>query len=767
MFVSAPPSIATIVNSFAGSIKLTTPEPEILLLAEKALRRLCDKETSCRGTLPCNEEFFTQARTLVKEAVDQITGFLLAARARSDELAITPGDGSPGESERMLLIEVVKQTLRLICAEGLPGLESQLVARDTAESVKQYVIIEAQRAEAVAEASAKAAAAEARAGTDPSAEGSELEIPTNAQPLQEALQKGMEEFHEAAFVQSVALYYYHVRSYATLLVVHEERPTPEGSVYPLYQVATIRNQLNSVIEALKYDTLTNESHIGAIMQFEAGIASAAERPQEFPQRLARVSATIVENLRVVAGYSAGKVPDAFANITLAIPKPWPETPAAARMNPALWCGLYLGRVGQDPELSGLWNYVKATRDKDLFNAATPDEKIKLLAIVSEAVANANAIESLIGAVMTGSEYDRATLATELLSYLKNESQTPPPQGPISELFGQYKSVISGMAGTGFPVDGHTGLPFGLLTFPQGQGLQSDLPVYISFNGPGMHVLLMDDTLTAILEPGLPLSSPGTDCWNAQIQAQELARLLQGLSAYTKTGWYSGINQLLVPGGQNPNAWNPLTKGERDGIAFPFPASWYTLGFKKDGTPFTAKPVDTDCPASTLYDTFEGFFLTMYQGMNVGNLPEIQERARAAVASSTPPVPPCISPSDISIDRRFAVAAEREPGFKVGRTQVAAEREPGFEVKDAWRIASVSHAAWVFWTREKGDDKKRELLDRWVDAWKQKRNTIVQKASAPAPTQGAPALTSSPTLPHDDADTTVNAGAPAQGTPPPH
>ena len=732
MFASAPPSIDTIINSFAASIKPAASEPEILRLAETALRRLCSSGTPCSGTLPCNQAFFTQARTQVKEAVGQITGFLLAARTRSDELSISPTDGRPRESERMLLIEVVKQTLRLICAEGLQGLESQQVESKSEASIKQYIKLEAQRTEA--------------------AEG-ELGIPTNAQPLEDAIQRSITDFRETAFVQSVALYYYRIRSYAPLLVVHEEQAAPEGSVYPLYQVATIRNQLDKVIEALKYDTLTNERRIGAIMEFEAGIASAAERPQEFPQSLARVSAATVENIRVAAGYSAGKVPDAFANITIAIPRPWPETPAAARMNPALWCGLYLGRVGKDPELSALWNYVKATRDKDLFNAATPQEKIRLLALVSEAVASANSIESLITTITADAGYGRAELANDLLSYLSNDSETAPPEGTIGELTGRYRRVIAGITGTGFPVDERTGLPFGLLTFPRGEGLQSDLPIYVSFNGPGMHILLMDETLTSVLEPGLPLSTPGTDCWNAQIQAQELARLLQGLSAYTKTDWYLNINRLLTPGGQNPNAWNPLTKGERDGVAFPFPASWYTLGFKKDGTPLTAETAGGDCPASALYDTFEGFFLTMYQGMNVENLSELQERARTAVASSTPPVRPCISPYDVSIDRRFAVAVESEPGFDDDDTRV----------KDPWRIASVSHAAWVFWTREKGDAKKRALLDRWVNAWEKERNLIIQETSTLASTQGSAAVPSDSILPAD-IEATVDADEPTQDTP---
>ena len=144
---------------------------------------------------------------------------------------------------------------------------------------------------------------------------------------------------------------------------------------------------------------------------------------------------------------------------------------------------------------------------------------------------------------------------------------------------------------------------------------------------------------------------------------------------------------------------------------------------------------------------------MYQGMNVNNLSEIQERARTAVASSTPPPSPCMSPGDISIDRRFAVAAESESGFDDNTTAV----------KDAWRIASVSHAAWVFWTREKGDDKKRALLDRWVDAWEKERNLIIQEASAPASTQGSAAVPSEPMLPAD-IEATVDADEPTQDTP---
>ena len=735
MFASAPvpQSIDNIINSFAASIKPNTSKSDILRLAGNALRKLCNNGTPCRGTLPCNKAFFRQAQNLVEEAVNQIMGFLLAAQVREDELSVSPGtEHDPKKLERMLLIEVVKQTLRLICAAGLPGLESQLVAQDaqddTVKSIEQYIIIEAQRAEAA---------------------GGELEIPTNSQPLQEAIQEDMAEFHKRAFVQSVAIYYYRIRSYAPLLIVHEEGG---GEViYPLYQVATIRNQLDGIIEASKYDTLTNDNHMGAIIRFEAGVASAAETPQEFPQRLAAISAEITEGIRVAAGYSAGNVPDAFANITLVIPKPWPKNPRVVRMNPALWCGLYLGKVGTDPELASVWNYIKATRDKDLFSAATPQEKIKLLGMVSEAVASANAIEQLIGTVMAESGHDRETLARELLSYLKNESEMPQEES-IGELIDRYKGIISGMVGTGFPNDEQTGLPFGLLSFPEDPDFHSPLPVYISFADPGIHVLLGNNILNNHLEPGLPLYAPGTDCWNAQVQAQEMARLLQGLSAYNATDWYSNINQLLIsaaPEKQNPNAWNPLAKtGEREGVAFPFPVSWYTLGFKEDGTPFTARADGTDCPASTLYGTFEGFFLTMYQGMNVDNLSELRDRARAAVASATPLPRPCIGSDNVRIDRRFVVSAKSEPGFDNSRSPV----------KDAWRVASVSHAAWTFWTREKGDAKENELLDKWVDTWKKKRDSIIRDADASA--QGAPAPPSGPTLPA--VETATDAGASGQG-----
>jgi hypothetical protein len=720
-FAPPPPrSIDDIVTGFAANIGSTATETDILRLAEKALRRLCKSNTLCNTSLlPCDEEFFTKARIQVEEAVRQTTGFLLAARVRKDELSVSPGDGSPEKSKRMFLIEIVKQTLRLICAEGLPGLESQLVTPDTGKSIRQYITIEAQRSEA---------------------EGGELEIPTNAQPLQVALEedmkpveKDMAKLQELAFVQSVALYYYRVRSYAPLLVVHEERSTSDNVVYPLYPVATIRNQLNSIIDAVKYDILTNESRLDAVMQFETGVASAAERPQEFSQRLTKISAKITEDIRVTVGYSAGKTPIAFANITMAIPKPWPKKPTIARMNPALWCGLYLGKVGREPDLADVWEYIKAAKDKDIFNAATPLEKIKLLAMVSEAVLNANSIEVLINTAIAETGYDRAALANALLPHLKNENEYPPLQGPVDELLGEYKKIISGMDGTGFPVDEQTGLPFGLLSFPEDPKFHSYLPVYISFADPEIHVILSNDILNSPINTGFPLSYPGTTCWNAQIQAQELARLIQGLSAYTTSDWYSNINQLLIPGTpeeQNPNAWNPLAKtGEREGVAFPFSASWYTLGFKDDGTSFAAKADDTDCPASTLYNTFEGFFLTMYQGMNVENLPELRERAREAVASTPPPVRPCIGSNNVTIDKRFVIVAEREPGFDTG--EIAAE-ESIIPVKDVWRIASVSHTAWIFWTRKNGTYKENKLLDKWVDAWKKERNDIVRDISAKPP-----------------------------------